>query len=102
MSKKPIEEHHSGRQLHDRATRGEKLSPEEQSRLDDWYTEQDRAEAKLLFSVTRYDLSQLEVQVDSTLKQIAEATQRIQALTSENETLRLELTELGTDLQQAR
>jgi len=33
-----------GRQLHDRATRGEKLSKEDQMLLDAWYEAQDRAE----------------------------------------------------------
>lgn len=33
-----------GEQLHDRATRGEALSEEEQAQLEDWYRTQDRAE----------------------------------------------------------
>ena len=37
-----------GKQLHDRATRGEALSPEEQAQLKDWYATQDRAEADQL------------------------------------------------------
>jgi hypothetical protein len=41
-----------GKQLHDRATRGEKLSDAEQSSLDAWYAEKDREEAAL-FARTR-------------------------------------------------
>ena len=37
-----------GRQLHDRATRGEELSQENQILLDAWYEAQDRAEMKIL------------------------------------------------------
>jgi len=37
-----------GKQLHDRATRGETLSVEEQRQLDIWYTAQDYAEMAML------------------------------------------------------
>jgi hypothetical protein len=37
-----------GEQLHDRATRGETLSVEEQRQLDRWYTAQDHAEMAML------------------------------------------------------
>lgn len=36
------------RQLHDRATRGEELSPAEKAHLDDGYARQDEEEARLL------------------------------------------------------
>ena len=35
---------HTLRQLHDKATRGEQLTPEERSRLEEWYTENDEQE----------------------------------------------------------
>lgn len=37
-----------GKQLHDRVTRGEALTAEEQAQLEDWYATQDRAEADQL------------------------------------------------------
>jgi len=37
-----------GKQLHNRATRGEVLSAEEQAHLEEWYATQDRAEADQL------------------------------------------------------
>jgi hypothetical protein len=37
-----------GRQLHDRATRGEELSKEDQILLEAWYEAQDRVEMKSL------------------------------------------------------
>ena len=36
------------KQLHDRATRGEILSAEEQKQLENWYASQDSAESKAL------------------------------------------------------
>ncbi len=92
-----------GSRLHDRVTRGEELSPEERTKLDEWYASQDGAEAKVLAASTNHDLSQLEAQVDSTLAQIAGTTQRIRELTSENEALRRELANLqpGRDSHQA-
>jgi hypothetical protein len=36
------------KQLHDRFTRGEPLSAEEQARLEEWYAEQDTAENHIL------------------------------------------------------
>ena len=37
-----------GERLHDRATRGEVLTAEEQAQLNEWYAERDRAEAAML------------------------------------------------------
>ena len=37
-----------GQDLHDRATRGEQLSPENQMQLEAWYAAQDRAEMETL------------------------------------------------------
>ena len=39
-------EEQTGPQLHDRATRGETLSEEEQTRLARWYHEEDEREVK--------------------------------------------------------
>ena len=37
-----------GKQLHDRATRGEKLNPSESAELTAWYNEQDTTEYEIL------------------------------------------------------
>jgi hypothetical protein len=49
-----------GTVLHDKATRGKTLTPEEQKMLEQWYAEQDRAEADALaFDKDQYDLLNL-------------------------------------------
>ncbi len=48
-----------GQRLHDRATRGESLSSEEQAQLNEWYAEQDRAEAKMLGVTGAFTLRRL-------------------------------------------
>jgi hypothetical protein len=78
-----------GKQLHDRATRGEELSAEEQSQLKDWYTAQDQTEADLLRLID-YSASQLQAQVNSALTQLATVAGRIQEIASENDALRAE------------
>jgi len=88
-----------GQKLHDRATRGEKLTPEEQSRLEAWYTAHDGAEARDLNSpaVEHQDAS-LEAQIRATLAQIMRVTQQIQDSISENATLRKEIASLRLQL----
>lgn len=58
--------------LHDRATRGEKLTPEEQQILDAWYREQDQAEHAILeqgMPVT--DTAVLRAQLEVAMQQLA-------------------------------
>lgn len=77
--------------LHDRATRGQTLSQDEQAQLDAWYAAQDRAEAAALdLDVTEVTAS-LQAQIDTVLTQLAATTGRIQELGKENETLRQEI-----------
>jgi len=66
--------------LHDRASRGEELSPEEQERLSAWYAELDRAEAADLGSVVVASGDPLPSRIERTLAEIARATRRIQDL----------------------
>lgn len=76
-----------GKQLHDRATRGEELSQEDQILLDAWYEAQDRAEMNgLNLTVTdEAKTIKLQKEIDSVLIQLRTATKRIQDITREKE-----------------
>lgn len=78
-------------ELHDRATRGETLTPEEQAQLQAWYDEQDQAEFQQLgLAASTSDDSALHNQINAALEQLAAATTQIQTLAAENEVLRRE------------
>jgi hypothetical protein len=83
------------KQLHDRATRDEPLSAEEQAQLENWYVLQDDAESSML-SLTPADRTPtaLQAQVDIALTQLTTVTKRIQEIASENEALRREIAAL--------
>ncbi|TEU12468.1 MAG: hypothetical protein E3J21_21040 [Anaerolineales bacterium] len=90
-----------GKQLHDRATRGEALSPEEQAQLKDWYATQDRSEADQLgFTATAETVDLLQAQIDSAVAQLATITRRIQEIATENKALRREIAALCRQLAQ--
>jgi peptidoglycan hydrolase CwlO-like protein len=90
-----------GKQLHDRATRGEALSVEERAQLEDWYATQDRAEADQLgLTATAETVDSLQTQIDSALAQLATITRRIQEIAEENKALRREITALCRQLAQ--
>ena len=87
------------KQLHDKATRGESLSPEEQTQLENWYAVQDSAESKELgLTAAERTLATLQAQVDAALAQLIAVTKRIQEIASENETLRREIATLRHQL----
>ena len=88
-----------GQKLHDRATRGEKLTPEEESQLEAWYAAHDAAESRELakLAVDDQDAS-LETQIRATLTQIVRVTQQIQDNLAENATLRKEIASLRLQL----
>lgn len=89
------------KQLHDRHTRGEALSEEEQAQLQKWYAAQDRAEMdELNLTPTADTIAALQVQIDSALTQLAVITRRIQETAAENETLRREVADLHRQLAQ--
>ncbi|MFQ5859019.1 MAG: initiation control protein YabA [Anaerolineae bacterium] len=91
----------TGKRLHDRATRGEELSEEEQAQLEAWYAIQDRAEAdELGLTGLTEAVAALEVQIDSALTQLATVIRRIQELTEENQALRRENAALRRQLAQ--
>ncbi len=89
------------RQLHDRETRGEALSPAEQAELSAWYAQQDEAESVLLgANVPASSLETLQAQVDTALARLHTVTQHIETLTRENEAARREVAALTRRLSQ--
>lgn len=80
----------SGPSLHDRATHGETLTPEEEAALHAWYAQEDQAELALLARQPLPDVSVLRQQVDDALVRLAETTQQIRRLSKENDALRKE------------
>ena len=89
-----------GKQLHDRATRGETLSAQERAALETWYTTQDRAEMNELDLTAPETVAILQAQVDSVLEQLETAARRIQELAQENDRLRVEIATLHRRLAQ--
>ena len=86
-----------GKDLHDRATRGEILSTEERGQLEAWYAAHDAAEARELSAEGAQDKS-LEAQVKSTLAQIMRVTRQVQDGVAENAALRKEIASLRLQL----
>jgi Tfp pilus assembly PilM family ATPase len=88
-----------GMQLHDRWTRGQMLTDEEQAQLEVWYQQQDAEEAKQLhLASTTVEISDLQAQVEMALTQLATVIQRVQQITAENEALRREISTLRQQL----
>ena len=88
-----------GKVLHDRSTRGEALSDEEQLQLERWYEDQDNLERNIL--VTTPDektIAKLQAQIEAALTQLISITTRIQEVASENELLRQEINSLRHQL----
>jgi len=87
------------KQLHDKATRGESLSAEEQSQLENWYALQDNAESNV-FSLTAAEETPatLQAQVDVALTQLITVTKRIREIASGNDALRREIATLRRQL----
>src|SRR5688572_28867446 len=92
---------HLGQQLHDRATRGEVLSVEEQAHLQLWYARQDQEESGVLAGApSDQSVAQLRGRLDAAVSQLVEATQRIQVLAVQNEAVRREIADLERQLTQ--
>ena len=88
------------KQLHDRVTRDEPLSPEEHSSLEEWYTFQDGVEYKVLgLTKNEKDLAPLYAQIEILLTQLTIVGQRIQEISTENGSLKQEITSLYRQLQ---
>src|SRR5262249_56616430 len=89
--------------LHDRATRGEKLTALEQATLDDWYAERDRAElAAFAARPLASSVEGLRAQVQEALTQLQAAVQRLQRQQAVNAALRAEIEALQRRLAQTR
>ena len=88
-----------GQALHDRATRGEQLSAEEQATLESWYEIQDNLESDILAGTTdRRNILKLQTQIETGLAQLRIITQRIQNVAAENEALRQDIVHLRRQL----
>ncbi len=89
-----------GPQLHDRATRGEALTPDEQKRLEAWYQAMDRAEAAELGQGEGAADAELAAQVDATLARIGTVTARLRELDSQIRALRRDNATLRSEVAQ--
>lgn len=90
------------KQLHDKATRGVVLSPEEQAKLDAWYARQDAAESAMLAQTSSPQTPvALQAQVDAAVTQLLTVTQRVRDLTLQNDTLRRDIAALKQQLPQS-
>jgi hypothetical protein len=88
-----------GRQLHDRATRGGSLTPEEHASLEAWYARQDAEDmARLAAAPLPPATAALRERVTATLAQLVHVTQRVHALALENERLHRQVTALFAQL----
>jgi hypothetical protein len=84
-----------GQKLHDRATRGEMLTEEEQGLLQGWYARRDQDEmAQLSTAPVPTLLTDLQSRAQQATAQVVAQAQRIEALTVENAELRQEIATL--------
>ena len=78
-----------GQSLHNRATRGEILTLDEQEQLRCWYAELDRVEMAQLNAAQRTSrLSELQALVQRASAQVVVQSRRIEEITAENAKLR--------------
>src|SRR5262249_45960465 len=85
--------------LHDRATRGDLLTDEEQAALDEWYAQQDQAESQFLQALASpVSLANLEAQVTAAVTRLESVTQRIRDPLAPNADLRREIARLQHQL----
>lgn len=79
------------KQLHDRATRGETLSPAEQMVLQNWYDELDREEDLLINKNTNdSDVEGLREQLGELLTELARTASENERIARQNEIIRRE------------
>src|SRR5262245_23170745 len=82
----------AGQRLHDKATRGGVLTPEERTLLEAWYARHDAEEAQLLSRAQPpQELEELRAQVAAGATRLVTLTQRLKTLLTENERLRGEV-----------
>lgn len=77
--------------LHERATRGETLSADEQARLNAWDAAEDKLESEAFGQHPTSDFADdLREKIAEALARLSVATQQAQNLTAQNEVLRQE------------
>lgn len=85
------QDENKAKELHDRSTRGQALTAEEQAQLEAWYQEQDQTEFQQLgLTASTLANTALSEQIGTTLEQLAKVTARIKTLAAENDALRRE------------
>ncbi|MES2460516.1 MAG: hypothetical protein V4671_08020 [Armatimonadota bacterium] len=87
--------------LHDRATRGETLSPAEQAALDAWYADSDRAESETLGQESASvadDVAVLRAQVAAAQEKLYKSIDRVRQISDENEQMRQEIAQMRSRL----
>ncbi|MEI6261239.1 MAG: hypothetical protein WCR46_15215 [Deltaproteobacteria bacterium] len=91
----------AGQSLHDKATRGEILTDNEQILLSDWYESQDEIEVEMLglARAVPENLTQfLQIRIKTGLEKLMSLTQQIQLIITENEALKREISLLQSQL----
>jgi hypothetical protein len=87
-----------GSQLHDRFTRGQRLSADEMKQLQAWYEQNDQEDLAQANMTETTSEPTAQAQVDAVLAQIEAVTRRIRKLEKQNEVLRRENAALQTEL----
>jgi hypothetical protein len=88
-----------GQQLHDKETRGEPLAPRERAQLDEWYRQQDAAEAAAIDGNNgKLAVAALRQQVNEALDQMKAIAGDIHELANANERLHNEVAMLRARL----
>ena len=92
------------RQLHDKATRNEPLTAEEETALAAWYAQQDQIEAAVLASSSKPSLAldALRGEVENALMRLQDTAQQVRAQADENEALRRDIAALTQKLAQTK
>jgi hypothetical protein len=85
-------------QLHDRATKGEPLTAEQETRLEAWYAEQDAFLEGLQWPAGEPDLAALRAGVEAATARLVAESRRVQQLSAENDELRQEIAALRRKL----
>lgn len=85
--------------LHDRSTRGEALSAQEMTALEQWYGRSDGHESATFRRAPQSPTTvELEAEIATAVAGMQAVTQRIQALTADNAAVRQEIADLQRQL----
>lgn len=90
-----------GKQLHDRATRGQQITVEERNLLAEWYRRLDEEEARQFAEAASASTASVaRAEIDKLLAQLVLSAQRLQVVAAENTKLRQEIEDLRRQLAQ--